>query len=122
MGIKDRILQIWNSKFNPFGNFDDPIPPDWVFAKFRFRFLAYLYWYFWRNPLHNFDRFWIGTGNYPSEWRVWHSKRKWNLILPFFSFRGEKFEFYIGWRPKDDGSQIFGVALRKRKEATKFEQ
>ena len=114
MSIKDKILNIWNSKYNPFGNFDNPIPPDWVFAKYGK--LAYLYWYFWRNPLHNFCHYWIGTGNYPSEWSTWHHQRRWNLILPFFSYRGKKYEFYIGWRPKKDGSQIFGIAFRKRKE------
>ena len=106
------LLKIWNSKFNPFGNYDDPIPPDWCFQKYG-KF-AYIYWAI-RNPLHNFCRYWIGTGNYPSEWRVWHSKRRWNLILPFFSYRGKRFEFYIGARPKDDGSQIWGIAFRRAK-------
>jgi len=58
------LLKIWNSKFNPFGNYDDPIPPDWCFQKYG-KF-AYIYWAI-RNPLHNFCRYWIGTGNYPSE-------------------------------------------------------
>jgi len=106
------LLKLWNSKKNPFGNYDDPIPPDWCFQKYG-KF-AYIYWAI-RNPLHNFCRYWIGTGNYPSEWRVWHSKRKWNLILPFFSYRGKRFEFYIGARPKDDGSQIWGITLRRAK-------
>ena len=106
------LLKIWNSKFNPFGNYDDPVPPDWCFQKYG-KF-AYIYWAI-RNPLHNFCRYWIGTGNYPSEWRVWHSKRRWNLILPFFSYRGKRFEFYIGARPKDDGSQIWGIAFRRAK-------
>jgi len=118
MSIKDKILNIWNSKYNPFGNFDNPIPPDWVFAKYGK--LAYLYWYFWRNPLHNFCHYWIGTGNYPSEWSTWHHQRRWNLILPFFSYRGKKYEFYFGWRPKKDGSQIFGIALRKTKYIDKI--
>lgn len=112
-------LKIFNSKLNPFGNYDEPIPPEWVFEKFgkgtKGKILAFLYWYFVRNPLHNFDRYWIGTGSYPSAWKVWHPVRKWNLILPFFSYKGKKVEFYIGWRPKADGSQIFGIAFRKRK-------
>jgi len=111
--LKNKLIEIWNSKWNPFGNYDDPIPPDWCFAKYGK--LAWFYWYFIRNPLHNFCHYWIGTGNYPSEWKVWHSKRKWNLILPFFSYKGKKFEFYFGWRPKERGSQIFGIAFRKRK-------
>jgi len=119
LSLRDKLLKIWNSKWNPFGNFDEPIPPDWCFEKYG-KVKAYLYWYFIRNPLHNFDRYWIGTGNYPAEWRVWSDKRSWNLILPFFSYRGKRIEFYIGWRPKtlEDGSmvQMFGIALRRRKE------
>ena len=107
-------MKIWNNKWNPLGNYDNPIPPDWCFAKYG-NIKAYLYWYFIRNPFHNFAHFWIGTGNYPSEWKTWHSKRRWNLILPFFSYRGRKWEFYIGARPKDDGSQIWGICLRRRK-------
>jgi len=106
------VLKIWNHKLNPFGNYDDPIPPDWCFQ--RYGKFAYIYWAI-RNPLHNFCRYWIGTGNYPSEWRVWHSKRRWNLILPFFSYQGKNWEGYLGWRPKDDGSQIFGIAFRRIK-------
>ena len=107
------FLKIWNHKLNPFGNYDDPIPPDWCFQ--RYRKFAYIYWFFVKNPLHNFCHYWIGTGNYPSEWRVWHNERRWNLVLPFFSYRGKWFEFYIGWRPKNGGSQIFGISLRRTK-------
>ena len=120
MSIRDRLLRIWNSKWNPFGNFDEPIPPEWCFEKYG-KVKAYLYWYFIRNPLHNFDRYWVGTGNYPAEWKVWHSRRSWNLILPFFSYKGKRVEFYIGWRPKtlDNGDmvQMLGFALRRRKDA-----
>ncbi|MEM4620950.1 MAG: hypothetical protein QW607_12160 [Desulfurococcaceae archaeon] len=116
-----RLGKIWNSKSNPFGNYDDPIP-DWVYEKFgkslKGRVLAFLYWYFWRNPLHNFTHYWIGTKNYPSAWKVWHHVRRWNLILPFFSYRGRRIEFYIGWRPKEDGSQVFGIALRRKNAKT----
>ena len=107
-----KILKLWNSKFNPLGNYDDPVPPQKYFDKYGW--FAYPYWYFLRNPLHNFCRYWIGTGSYSAAWKVWHPKRKWNLILPFFSYRGNKIEFYLGWRPKSDGSQLFGIAFRKR--------
>ena len=119
MSLKDRILKIWNSKLNPLGNYDDPVPPDWCFEKYGV--FAWFYWFFVRNPLHNFSAYWLGTRNYPSAWKVWHTKRSWNLIVPFFSYRGEKWEFYMGWRPKtlEDGSmvQMFGLALRRRKDA-----
>ena len=109
------LLKIWNSKLNPFGNYDDPTPSEKCLKKYGW--LAYPYHYFIRNPLHNFCYYWIGTGNYPSEWKVWHSKRKWNLILPFFSFRCKWFEFYIGARPKGDGSQIWGFCFRRSKKS-----
>ncbi|RLG09320.1 hypothetical protein DRN73_10100 [Candidatus Pacearchaeota archaeon] len=108
----NKFLEIFNSKWNPFGNYDDPIPPEKYLDKYGW--FAYIYWYFIRNPLHNFCYYWIGTGNHPSEWEVWHSKSSWNLILPFFSFRCRWFEFYIGARPKSDGSQIWGISFRKR--------
>ncbi|MEM5861280.1 MAG: hypothetical protein QXJ20_02705 [Candidatus Aenigmatarchaeota archaeon] len=114
------LNKIWNSKYNPFGNYDNSIP-DWVYLKFAkypmHKVLAFLYWYFWRNPLHNFCHYWIGTGNYPACWKTWHISRKWNLILPFFSYDGNKWQFYVGWRPKDNGSQIFGLCLRRKKDA-----
>jgi len=112
MNWKERLYKIFKSKKNPFGNYDDPIPSEKYLKKYGW--LAYPYHYFIRNPLHNFCYYWIGTGNYPSEWKVWHSKRKWNLILPFFSFRFRCLELYFGWRPKDDGSQIFGISFRIR--------
>jgi len=111
----NKFLKIWNSRLNPFGNYDDPIPSEKYLKKYGW--LAYPYHYFIRNPLHNFCYYWIGTGNYPSEWKVWHSKRKWNLILPFFSFRCKWFEFYIGARPKGDGSQIWGFCFRRSKKS-----
>jgi len=114
MNWKAKLLQIWNSRINPFGNYDDPIPPKWCFEKYG-KF-AWFYWFFVRNPLHNFSFYWIGTADKPAEWRVWHSKRKWNLILPFFSYRGKWIEFYIGARPRDNGGQAWGIAFRIRKE------
>ena len=96
-----------------FGNDEDPKPPNW-FMPNKPQWLRTVMWYI-RNPLHNFSHYWIGTGNYPSVWEVWRTSRSFNLILPFFSYRGKKFEFYIGWRPKGDGSQIFGIAFRKVK-------
>jgi len=111
LNLKNKFLKIFNSKWCPFGNCNDPIPLEWVFAKYG-NIKAYLYWYFIRNPFHNFAHFWLGTGNYPAEWKVWSSKRRWNLVLPFFSYRSKKWEFYAGWRPD---SKMFGIALRKIK-------
>jgi len=43
--------------------------------------------------------------------QIWNTKQKWNLILPFFSYRGKRWEFYIGWRPD---TRALGIALRRR--------
>ena len=120
MALVKRILQSNKLLWAIFGNDEDPEPPAW-FMPNRNENLREFMWFFVRNPFHNFDTRVAGTFKYPSEWRVWHSKRSWNLILPFFSYRGKKWEGYIGWRPKvlEDGSmvQMFGFALRRRKDA-----
>lgn len=102
----------WNSKCNPFGNFDDPYPPadKWPDKPKRVR---YLLWYFWRNPMHNFTFYWMGIadksfasmGKYPYDvfspiggWNWAIRKHKW-LRLPFISYLGWC-KFYIGWRER----------------------
>lgn len=99
----------WNSKYNPFGNADGPVP---ITSQ------LWLYWYFVRNPIHN----------------LWHTglvskietlityksgiqSRKWNLVLPFFSYKGKRWEGYIDWRPD---SKMFDIALRRVKNASYF--
>jgi len=116
MSIANWLLKLWNSKLNPLGNYDDPIPPEWCFQKHGK--LAYFYWYFIRNPLHNFTHYWIGTMGSPCCWNVFCQHKSWNLILPFFSYKNRFFEFYIGWRPKGEGDyrQVFGIAFRIRKK------
>lgn len=57
-----RWFRTWNSPRNPFGNWHEPMP--WP-EKRRVQapanqWLAWLWWQFWRNPLHNFSHFWIG--------------------------------------------------------------
>jgi len=119
VALVKKILQSSKLLWAIFGNDEDPEPPV-RYMPGRNENLREFMWFFVRNPLHNFDTRVIGTFKYPSEWRVWHSKRSWNLILPFFSYKGKKVEGYIGWRPKmlEDGSmvQMFGFALRKRKD------
>jgi len=110
----DNFLKIFNSKWNPLGNYNNPIPPDWCFAKYG-KIKAYLYWYFVRNPLHNFMAYWIGFKDRNLDYtQIWNTKQRWNLVLPFFSYRGKKWEMYIGWRPD---SRMFGIALRRIKNA-----
>lgn len=92
-----------------FGNDDDPYPPIW-FMPNKPQWLRTVMWYI-RNPLHNF--FWhvIGFKDKPLDYtQIWNTKQKWNLVLPFFSYRGKRWEFYIGWRPD---SKAFGIAFRR---------
>lgn len=107
----NKFLKIFNSKWNPFGNYDDPIPPEKYFEKYGW--FAYPYWYFVRNPFHNFCRYWIGTGNYPAAWKVWHPKRKWNLILPFFSYKERKLNFILAGDLKAMDLNYLGYLLEK---------
>jgi hypothetical protein len=98
-------------KFNPlfwFGNMDDPVPPDWYRPKNRMRNTL---WKF-RNPLHNFFFYVVGiadkefeiVGRFPGKignpnggWNWTVCRYKW-LRLPMISYKGERFNFYLGWR------------------------
>ena len=113
MNVLDRIWLVLQSKLNPLGNYDDPEPPDW-FMPNRNKWVRRLRWWI-RNPLHNFCWHWIGFKDRNLDYtQIWNTKQKWNLVLPFFSYRGSRIEFYIGWRPD---SKMFGIALRRRKNA-----
>ena len=101
----------WNSKYNPFGNYDDPVPPSdkWPGRPY---WLRWLLWHFWRNPLHNFAAYWIGGRGRDWDYTsIWKRGNGFNVVLPFVSYRGKRVEFYIGWRPD---SRMFGAALRRR--------
>lgn len=96
--------KLWNSKYNPFGNADNPVS---ITSK------KWFYWYFIRNPLHNFMTYWIGFKDKNLDYtQIWNTNQRWNLVLPFFSYRGKKWEFYVGWRPPN---KAFGIALRRVK-------
>ncbi len=106
---------VWEPKFkvsflkklNPifwFGNLDDPAPPEW-FSGSR------LAW-FWRNPMHNLCFYVLGFCQYRSTsygkhpetvfadqgWN-WAITFIWNwLPLPFISYRGTNWRWYVGWK------------------------
>lgn len=83
---------------------------------------------FWwkKNPLHNFTNYVIGVrdrrfrryGRAPAS--VWHPLHRWNwamivvdcpkLYLPFIAYRGQRVEWYVGWREKGN----FGISLRTK--------
>jgi hypothetical protein len=98
-------------KLNPiwwFGNADDPEPP----ADYRpGKALRTFYWYC-RNPYHNFDHYVIGisdkpftrSGPYPNSMQNPHGGWNWAVCrykwwqLPFVDYQRGRFEFYFGWR------------------------
>ena len=103
-----------NSKWNPFGNYDDapatgyhPSKPFWV---------RQLLWW-GRNPLHNFMFHWIGVKGRVVKRvdSIWNPEGGWRtsqvvatVSLPLISYRGKYIEWYMGWRPNGG----FGVAAR----------
>lgn len=109
----------WKKKINPlwwFGNIDDPNPPDdkWVGEAQWYRKLRW----FLRNPFHNFTFYVIGLADrmYLKDcYEVWNRRNgkgvRWNIILPFISYKSERYEFYIGWR----GDRCnFGIKFNRR--------
>ena len=102
----------WYKKINPiwwFGNANDPVdsigddgkPNHPTFYPTKPLWIRKLMWGI-RNPLHNFFFFVIGLEdrpdivNYNDMWPT--TGQKWNINLPFVSYRGKKKEWYIGWR------------------------
>lgn len=100
----------WNSKCNPFGNFDEPFPPADKWPD-KPQWLRRVLW-FVRNPFHNFMAYWIGFRGKDWKLSIWKDTDGLNMVLPFISYRKGRFEAYIGWRPD---SRMFGVAVRRHK-------
>lgn len=134
--VTDRKLIPWTTKINPLWwlvgpdgwnvpdiNNGEPYLPD-----VKNIWLRRFYWFICRNPLMNFVGYVIGvedrnysvTGSYPVmcttgrdcdpvqigwRWAVISTKLLW---LPFVSYFGGKFEFYLGWRPASGG---FGIKM-----------
>lgn len=102
------------TKLNPLwwiGNDWDVVPPSWFYPEKSARWRAFMWW--WRNPFENFKRWVCGVGdlNYTvrligdSWWTTGNvTNRNWEVglidgFLPWLSYSGDKFEFYIGWQP-----------------------
>lgn len=113
----------WKKKINPlwwFGNYNDPVDrvnQDGTEVRPTF-YPGKPHWFramMWglRNPLHNFCFFVIGLEDRTyliNDGQIWPKKdRKWNVRLPFISYRGKKWEFYFGWRK----GQTFGINFTK---------
>ena len=113
MGMLKKIL--WAI----FGNDDDPNPPaDYQLGWPQWR--RRLYWFAFRNPLHNLTFYVLGVAGKPFErvviypprtlsnlvfrpegWYIAVVKYKW-LRLPFVSYQGAGLikKFYVGWRER----------------------
>lgn len=113
----------WYKKINPlwwFGNANDSVdslekdgrPSHPNFYPNKPLWYRKLMWGI-RNPLNNLFFFVIGLEdrkeivNYGSQWPK--AGQKWNINLPFFSYRGKKWEMYLGWR---NGTSL-GAAFRR---------
>ena len=109
---EDKYPISWKKKINPIwwmGNYNDPINrtnPDGTLAHADYlpgkpKWLRAFLWAF-RNPFHNFCFFVIGLEDRKylvNDGNIWPAEgQKWNIRLPFFSYRGKKWEFYAGWR------------------------
>lgn len=105
----------WPSKWNPWGNHEEPDPPE-VHRTDLKGWKRRMYW-IWRNPLHNFTHHWIGYYGQVAVRGTFFADKGWNWDysltkdgdrLYLLSYRGEKKEGYIGFRP----SGAFGIAWR----------
>jgi hypothetical protein len=113
----------WYKKINPlwwFGNANDPVdrvnadgsPAHPKIAPGKPLWWRKVVWAF-RNPLHNFCFFVIGLSDRRyliNDGEIWPNEgQKWNIRLPFISYRGKKWEWYIGWR----NGRNFGLNFTK---------
>jgi len=108
-----RVRVDWRKKLNPMwwvANDDDPVPPDW--------YTHGAIWWWLRNPFHNFmfyvvgvsDRnYWVIGRSPPTlslrrdiNLKGWHwailFPAKW-LPLPYVSYSGTRWYWYLGWQP-----------------------
>lgn len=73
----------------------------------------------WRNPTCNFDRYVLGLWDKQDWWarerfsrnpEGWNGKdtmwplpgESWAIALPFISYEGKTWEFYLGWKPNSE--------------------
>ena len=117
-------------KANPvwwFMNHDDPEVPGWYKPEDS-PFTRELKWHT-RNPLHNFTYYVIGIADRPfvrcgrNPDSIWARGGGWNfrtfhagpfIHLPGVSYKGETWEFYLGWRSHGN----FGAAFRPGRNTT----
>jgi hypothetical protein len=104
-------------KCNPIwwlGNENDPVTlaKHDEFYKGRSLWHRKLMWAI-RNPFHNFCFFVIGMYDKKELVNLGETfpkkGQKWNICLPLICYKGEKREWYIGWRK----GIAFGIAFRK---------
>ncbi len=122
---EDQYPISWRRKINPLfwlGNFNDPVNglrPDGTVKHADFHPNKPLwqrkFLWFCRNPFHNLFFFVIGLHDRveqinPGE--IWPKEgQKWNIILPFISYRGKKYIAYLGWRKGID----LGAKINKKR-------
>ena len=86
---------------------------------FRSNLIAIQWWL--RNPFHNLTHHVIGIYGEPFETHiVYENEKGWskservlnNKQYPYWNYRGNGFQFYLGWR----SSGAFGIAFRRRSD------
>lgn len=94
-----------------FGNEDDPNPPGDYLPGESVTWRRVCWWF--RNPLHNLTFYVLGCADKPTAvigrlpFSVFAPDGGWNWAFtfsgwfprPFVSHRGERFQWYVGWRP-----------------------
>lgn len=85
MAFIKKMLQCNDFMWNIFGNDRDPLPPDW-FKPCHPQWWREFYWFFIRNPLHNYTHSFIGLEGKQVrrycrfEGQVWATQpAKWNF-------------------------------------------
>lgn len=125
---KNWFCTVFNHWLNPLGNWLEPKPyPEKHKIQAEESRLPEEFWWFLRNPFHNFMTHWIGIvpigpryswirpesngwsrEHYgDSNWYWWRKANR--PLLPFYRNKGTKWEFYLGWTDRGD----FGMAMRR---------
>ena len=123
---RSRLCLIWHHWLNPLGNWNEPNPtPGKRRVQAAESKLPAGLWWALRNPLHNFNHYWIGITPigehgawrqpYENGWTRHDAKgysywQKGRIKLPIYKWTGKRWEGYIGWMSRGN----FGMALRRK--------
>lgn len=129
---KTKLCLFFSHWLNPFGNFSEPLPfPEKRKIEAEKSWLPPVIWWNIRNPLHNWNHFWIGitplgnryewilpesngwkrtVNDIKGNWQHSYWSKPHRISLPFWNFDNGNWQFYIGWLSRGN----FGMAFRKK--------